>query len=65
MKKTIIAFVAALSVAAAAASASHTATRAWSSTVLASGLDSPRGLTIAPDGTLYVAGDDGHLHAFR
>src|SRR3569623_2645114 len=55
MKRTIIALVAALALAAVAASASHTATLAWSTTVVATGLDSPRGVAIAPGGTLYVA----------
>jgi hypothetical protein len=51
-----------LAVAAAAAvvpAMSLSARTAWSVSVVASGLDSPRGLALAPNGTLYVA-EGGH-----
>lgn len=44
---------------AAGAFASAGASRAWSIATVASGLDSPRGLAITPDGTLLVA-EAGH-----
>jgi hypothetical protein len=59
MKKTITAVVLAAALAGATATATHTATRTWTQTVVATGLDSPRGLTTAPDGTLYAA-EAGH-----
>jgi glucose/arabinose dehydrogenase len=59
MKRTITAFTLVLVLAAAGARATHTATHAWTQTVVATGLDSPRGLTIAPDGTVYAA-EAGH-----
>jgi sugar lactone lactonase YvrE len=59
MKKTVTALAVMLALAAVGASASHTATHAWTTTVVATGLDSPRGLAISPDGTLYAA-EAGH-----
>jgi len=45
--------------AAAVPTASVSAPTAWTTTPVASGLDSPRGLAFAPNGTLYVA-EAGH-----
>lgn len=59
MKKALFAAVAVVVLAGTAAAVSRPATRAWKTTVVASGLDSPRGLTIEPDGTLLAA-EGGH-----
>jgi len=51
-----LAGAAAFTAAAVAATGTH---RAWTTTVVATGLDSPRGVAVAPDGTLFVA-EAGH-----
>jgi hypothetical protein len=59
MRRAVLAVVAAAVLAGTAAGASRSATHGWTSTVVASGLDSPRGLAVEPDGTLLVA-EAGH-----
>lgn len=59
MKRTIAVVVALLAATAVAATAAHPAVRAWTVSTVATGLDSPRGLAVAPDGTLYAA-ESGH-----
>jgi hypothetical protein len=53
---TVLAVMAAASIMPAMSLSARTA---WTTTVVASGLDSPRGLAFAPNGTLYVA-ESGH-----
>lgn len=54
-----IAVLAAAVITTAMPASSLSARSSWTSTVIASGLDSPRGLAFAPNGTLYVA-EGGH-----
>ncbi len=55
----IVAALAVGIVAAALPAAALSAPAAWTTTTVATGLDSPRGLAITPEGTLYVA-ESGH-----
>jgi hypothetical protein len=59
MKKALTVAATAAVIAGVAAGTSRPATHAWTSSVVASGLDSPRGLAIEKDGTLLVA-ESGH-----
>ena len=59
MRRLIPVSLAVASVAGALALSATSASSSWTITPVASGLDSPRGLTLTPDGTLLVA-ESGH-----